>query len=694
MNDKLEQSESILVRSENLDRLLMLAGEVIVASSNIGLLYRRLQSLFDSKQPIDKDTVDDVKDLSISTSEISSSLHRLVQSIRTVSLRDLSFRTRRLARDLARKGGKRFQFRVTGESTVVDKTIAEKLFDPVAHQLRNAIDHGIEDVSTRVSHGKSEEGEVTLRMYNTEQDTCIEIEDDGQGINLEGLRQKAISAGLLRESDSYDNEIALEVMSTPGITTVERVTEISGRGVGMDVVKGAISKLDGTISFRTEKNKGTIFIFRVPLVSAVNIIDALVVESGGVMYAFPILSVVSTMFVAPEAINTTMGKGKTLKHLNQLITLYNLDTLLTGRTRDHNTEKISVLVIEHKGTKIALAVDAFGAPQKLVIIPMNETLPIPALSGATILGGRRLGFIMHVPVLINMAQGRRLQQQREKIETKDSDASFSAEQGAESEAKEHVESRDLVLEKNEGETREFLQEIERLIPQLNEALFALESSPASEEHMNSAFRLFHTIKGNFMIISLPKGGTTIHSVESVLDSARSRHINITPDVMDLLMDGASYIEEAVRLSIDGRWEDNVRKDILDKSKQLLASDRPVDEKSDENVDSAEVILSHEAAYRAIIYRKRKTPCYRCYLEFNPGPQPAFLLACLIYRRFCDIGDVLGTIPTLSGIEKSAAGGPMKLLFASDIAREIIEETLNRLLRQHYGVDVLELTRIE
>ncbi len=698
-----EHTESMLVRSENLDKLLALAGEVIVASSNLGLVYKNLQALYNNHDAVDDEALDSMKDLSGSTSEISSSLHRLVQSIRTVDLKNLSLRTKRLVRDMARKTGKRLRLEVEGEDTVVDKSVAEQLFDPIAHQLRNAVDHGIEDVATRARTGKPEEGTVTLRMYNTEQETFVEIEDDGAGIDLEALRQKAIKAGKITSGEPFSEEDALETMCMPGVTTVKAVTEVSGRGVGMDVVRNHITNLNGIISFKTEQDKGTTFVFRMPLVSAVNIVDALVVEAGEILYAFPIMSVVTTMCVPTEAIDTTLGRGKMLKHLGHLLPLHDLSELLTGAPVSQDNGNIAAIVIEHKGTKIALVINEFLAPQKLVIIPIDDALPIPEFSGATVMGGRRLGYIMNVPALISLAQGKRVSEKDEaeaEQDTRESSFGFAQdvaerqpEVAADKATQEDEAGQEPIGQEDTGESGEFLIETERLIPLLNEALFALESDVSNDEHMNKAFRLFHTIKGNFMMIGLPQGGATIHSVESVLDRARSNGLEITPEVVDLLMDGASYIEEVVRARAAGAWKDQPRTDILDKSKQLLSTEHKV-ETSAPDVASEDVSLSHEAAYRAIIYRKRRTPCYRCYVEFHPGSQPALLIACMIYRRFCDLGDVLGTVPALADIEKGMMEGKLKLFLASDIDPELLEETIDGLLREHYGAYVIELTRFE
>jgi len=202
MSQTAKHSESMLVRGEDLDQLLLLAGGVIIASSNQGLVHKSLQSTFDKSSAVEEETLDASKDLAASTSLLSSDLHQLVQSIRTVNLKDMGFRARRLVRDLSRKTGKLINFEVIGEETTIDKAIVDKLYDPVSHQLRNAVDHGIEDNRTRIRNGKPKEGRIILHAYNTEQETVIEIKDDGAGIPMDALRRKGIEEGVLSEGDA------------------------------------------------------------------------------------------------------------------------------------------------------------------------------------------------------------------------------------------------------------------------------------------------------------------------------------------------------------------------------------------------------------------------------------------------------------------------------------------------------------
>jgi len=706
MAEQHTKSENMLVKLQNLDDLLTLAGEVIITSSNLDLTYKNLQQLYIKHQPVGRDTVDSAKDLASTSAILSSNLHHLVQAIRTVDLRDLSFRTRRLVRDIARKTGKRVSFDIEGEETTVDKTIVEKLYDPISHQLRNAIDHGIEDSLTRSRLGKPEEGRIVLRAYNSENETFIEIEDDGAGVDLDALRKTAIAKGLIKPDQPFTEDDALEVMCTAGVSTTTQVSEVSGRGVGMDVVRDQVTGMGGIVSFRTEPGRGSSFTFRVPLVSAVNILDALVVRSGRYFFAFPISNVVTNMSVPRGEIHTTLQKGEMVKYLDHLLPLHSLNYLLEKTEMDESGDTVAALVVDHKGISVALKISEFFSPQKLVIIPFNGALAVNGLSGTTILGGRKLGFIVDVPSLIDRAMGRRGMRTSKKTaeaaagklppptrETAGAPETATADKKTVPTPEAGGGGEELRPEDQAAATQEFIVEIEKLLPALNEALFALESEPENADHLNKAFRSYHTIKGNFIMIGLAKGGATVHSVESVLDRVRGKKVEMAPEVMDILMDGVAYIEEVVRESKAGRWKDEASAAILEQCAKILPDQKP-EAKAAIDVASGEIRFSHEASYRAIQYKKRQTPGYMCYLEFDPGQQPPFLVASLIYKRFTEVGDVLGTIPSLVDIERGYIEGKMKVLFASDMEAGKLENALVGILTKHYGVQVIRFSRFD
>ena len=500
----------------------------------------------------------------------------------------------------------------------------------------------------------------------------------------------------------FTQEDALNVMFEAGVSTAETVSQVSGRGVGMDVVRDRIFEMGGSVSFRTKPGEGTLFTFRVPLISAVNIVDALVVRSGKHMFAFPVSSVVTTMSVPPGEIHTAVEKGAMVMHLGNLLPLHDLNNVLDGTKVEYEGENASVLVIEHKGETVAFRISEFFSPQKLVIIPFNGAFNLEGVSGTTILGGRRLGLIIDVPALVDRATGRLHGMGRAKTGANGGIGKTAEKKDDKIEKPETVEiAKKAPVEKDaedadEEDTaavREFIMEVEKLLPSLNESLFALESDLGNREVMNKAFRLLHTIKGNFIMMGLPKAGETVHSVESVLDRARSRKMDVVPEIMDVLMDSASFIEEVVRKSLSGEWKDSTSPEIMEASARLLPEQR-TEQRIAADVASEEVKVSHESLYRMNLYRKSKTPFYRCYIEFDPGNQPPFLVACLMYKRFYDVGDVLGSVPPLVDIENGNIKDKFKILFATTADPDKLEKSIVSLLTNHYGAKMIKLNRFE
>ncbi len=697
-----KQAENMLVRSEDLDQLLTLAGEVIIMSSNQGILSKGLQNLVDQKRPVDIETLTIAKDLAGATAMLSAELHHLVQAIRTVNLKDLGFRFRRLVRNTSRTTGKPIAFEIIGDETSIDKAIVEKLYDPIAHQLRNAIDHGIEDMQVRERLGKPKEGKVTLNIFNTEQETFIEISDDGAGLDMESLRRKGIEKGLVRPEDPFSEDVALRVMCSPGMSTAKAVSEISGRGVGMDVVKNHIDALGGSVSFVTEPGKGTTFTFRIPLLSAVNIVDALVVRAGRCIYAFPIANVVASMTVSYDRLRTPMDEGDMVEYLGDFLAVYDLNHLINKRparkvARDH--DMLHLLIVEHKTYRIALAVSEFMAPQKLVIIPFHEKFSVEGLVGSTILGARQLGFIVDVPSLIDLAMERTDrsagQDQARTPESLQQElaSSISEQEDAKTETTGMEQPTESALTaEEEGMAQAFVGELEKLCQELNQAVFALEANPEDADSLNAAFRLFHTIKGNLIMMGLPLGGDTVHSVESILDCVRGGEHKMSEEIMDIVMEGVSYVEDLTQKVKNQTWQDHASEDILNRSRAILP-ETTFDQEAVEDVASGEIVLSAEAVYRALDYRRKRRHFYRLYVEFDADPQPSFLVACLIYRRVSEAGDILGTLPTISDVEKGMMGGKMKFLFVSDHEHAVLLEAFQHLFREHYGATGVDLTSI-
>ncbi|MDL2260346.1 chemotaxis protein CheW, partial [Deltaproteobacteria bacterium OttesenSCG-928-K17] len=353
--------DRMAVKISHLDKLLGLTGEIIITASNISILQRHLST---SSSGIDKNSMDLVKNAALTANRISSDLHHLVMDIRMVPIKDTFLRFRRLVRDIAKKKGRQVNFEIVGEDTLVDKTVAEKLYEPLAHQIRNAIDHGLEDPLERQHNGKDPTGQLTLTAYKKEGFTYVSVTDDGRGLDENRIRQVAVEKGFLAgpAAAALGREECWSLIMLPGFSTNVEATEISGRGVGMDVVKSTVEALGGEIVIETVPNRGTVFTYKIPQLSAVNITDALIIRAGESYCAVPIGNVVATQAFDQAEIITTMETTESIKYLGAIIPLYDLRGLLSGSPLSEWPDSIPVIIIDSKNGRIALKVSEFIRP--------------------------------------------------------------------------------------------------------------------------------------------------------------------------------------------------------------------------------------------------------------------------------------------------------------------------------------------
>ncbi|MBF0529751.1 MAG: chemotaxis protein CheW, partial [Deltaproteobacteria bacterium] len=385
--------DRMAVKISHLDRLLGLTGEIIITASNISILQRHLRT---TSQHLDKDSMEMIKNAAITANRISSDLHHLVMDIRLVPIKETFLRYRRLVRDLAKKKGRQINFELVGEDTLVDKTVTERLYEPLAHQIRNAIDHGLEDPLERKHQGKNPTGQLTLTAYKKEGFSYVSVSDDGRGLNEERIKQAAVEKGILTPAQAANltSQDCYALIMQPGFSTASEATEISGRGVGMDVVKNTVEELGGEVIIETTLGQGSTFTFKIPQLSAVNIVDALIIRAAEDFYAVPIGNVVATQAVPAEEIHTAMEKAECIIYLGTIIPIHDLRHLLTGRRLEESLTMVPVIIIEAKNGRIALKVSEFIRPQKLVLIPLPEIFSVKGVSGTTILGGNQLGLVL------------------------------------------------------------------------------------------------------------------------------------------------------------------------------------------------------------------------------------------------------------------------------------------------------------
>lgn len=378
----------VKVDTVKLDSLIDLVGELVIAESMV-LQDPQLQTL----------ATDSLARNLSQLRRITSELQRTAMSLRMVPIRATFQKMHRLVRDLATRQGKQVQLVLSGEDTELDRNIVEALHDPLVHMIRNAVDHGIEPPEVRQAAGKPPTGTVHLRAFHQGGNIVIQIEDNGRGINKDKLIQKAKAKGLLKPDATLSDTEAYELIFAPGFSTAEQVTEISGRGVGMDVVRKNIEKLRGKIDIESRPGHGTTFTIYLPLTLA--IIDGLIVSVGDERYIIPTLAVRESFRPRPEMLATVQGRGEMINVRGRLTPLVRLHALFQQPTRCiHPTEGI-VVVVESGPQTRCLLVDALLGKQEVVIKSLGTTVrENPALAGGAVLGDGRVGLILNVDALV------------------------------------------------------------------------------------------------------------------------------------------------------------------------------------------------------------------------------------------------------------------------------------------------------
>jgi len=381
--------ESVRVDAHRLDRLVDLIGELVIAESMVSQ-SGELRSLTHG-----------VLGKSISQlDKITRELQQIGMSLRMVPVRPLFQKMARLARDLSRKLAKPVEFTTSGEEIEIDKAIVNCVTDALVHILRNALDHGIEpDAGARLRAGKAEAGRLELRAAHREGAIVIEVEDDGAGLDRDAILAKGIEKGLVRKGETLSDEEVFRLIFLPGFSTAKVITELSGRGVGLDVVRTSVEALRGRIEVHSRRGSGTTFRIRLPLTLA--IIDGMVIRAGRERFIVPTLSI--TRLVRPEASqrSTTMERGEMLTIQDDVIPLFRLRKLLDVTAAAGNPESEVVVVAEDAGRRVGLLADEVLGQQQIVIKSLGLNLEgVVGISGGVILPDGQVGLILDVAALL------------------------------------------------------------------------------------------------------------------------------------------------------------------------------------------------------------------------------------------------------------------------------------------------------
>ncbi|GIP36832.1 chemotaxis protein CheA [Paenibacillus sp. J31TS4] len=381
------QNRSIRVDIEKLDTLMNLFSELLIDRVRLEQLAREVRH---------SDLTDTVEHMS----RVSSDLQNLVLKLRMVQVDTVFNRFPRMVRDIAKNLGKKIDFVITGADTELDRTLIDEIGDPLVHLLRNALDHGVETPDKRAAAGKPETGTIQLRAYHSGNHVFIEIEDDGNGIHREKVLKTALNKGIItkEQADKMSDAEAAMLLFASGFSTAEQISDISGRGVGLDVVKTKIESLGGHVTVQTKQGVGTIFSVQLPL--TMSIIAAMLISVGGEKYAIPLSSIVETAIVKPEAIRTVHGNAM-LDYRGSVIPVLSLREVLEIPGEAPKSKNGIELLVIRKGDKLAaVLVDGFIGQQEIVLKSLGAYLTnLFAISGATILGDGQVALILDTNAL-------------------------------------------------------------------------------------------------------------------------------------------------------------------------------------------------------------------------------------------------------------------------------------------------------
>jgi len=388
-------SGSIRVSIEKIDGLLNTVGEIVIAQSMLSQLAERIDG-------------QEGEALASGLAQLGTYIRALQEDVMRVRMLPVSFvfsRFPRLVRDLSQRLGKRIQLVVTGDQTELDKTILEKIGDPLVHLVRNCIDHGIESPAERAAAGKPEEGVIHLNAYHKGGAIVLEVGDDGRGLARDRLLAKARSRGLVDEEASLTDAQVHELIFLPGFSTAEQTTDLSGRGVGMDVVRRNIKELGGSIELASQPGRGTRFTIKLPLTLA--IVDGQLVSVGGEIYVVPLVAIVESLQLRPGQSNSVAGECDVLRFRGEYLPILRLHEVFGVEPGSVDLHDGLIMVVEGEGRRVGLFVDALLAQQQVVIKSMETHYgAIEGVGGATILGDGAVSLILDIPALIRMAATR------------------------------------------------------------------------------------------------------------------------------------------------------------------------------------------------------------------------------------------------------------------------------------------------
>lgn len=383
-------NETVRVDRRRLDELINQIGELVIG---VSMVEREVIAVNHGNE----------SSAMMQLGKIVRDLQELSLSLRMVPIGATFQKMARVVHDISRKLGKQIDFVTEGDDTELDKSVVDKIGDPLIHMVRNAADHGIELPEVRVAAGKSPSGRVTLRAFQQGGNIFIELTDDGRGLNRQAILSKAVERGIIAHGETLSDNDICNLIFQPGFSTAKEITDISGRGVGMDVVRRNVEELQGSVQVRSTEGEGSTMTVRLPLTLA--ILDGLLIQVRSEVYVIPLLSVVESISLEPSEIRMLVSAGEVIMLRGEIIPVISLCSLLQGEPASDNQKRLLVIV-EDQGRRLALIVDELLGQQQVVIKNLEANFrKVPGVAGATILGDGCVALILDICGIAMLQEG-------------------------------------------------------------------------------------------------------------------------------------------------------------------------------------------------------------------------------------------------------------------------------------------------
>lgn len=681
--------KTLRVKQELVNQLLNIVGDVVSHSMEVDLLEKAIRG--GGGDAVDTTLVKSLKDISVASKKTSDELVKAIMEIRMEPLGNVFSRFHSMVRSIAHDQGKKIDFQVFGDETLADKTVAEKMADPLVHILRNSVDHGIEPYEERVDKGKSEMGRITLTAKSDEENVHIYIKDDGRGLDTDKIRKKAVAMGLISEDKaaSLSPQDVHSFIFHPGFSTAEKVTDISGRGVGMDVVRRNVSELKAEIKIDSKLNEGTTIHIQIPLFRLVDIIDAMVLTVDTRYFGLPVKNVLRVVSFPKDKVHF-FKERPFVNQADEMIPLYKIDEILEDVfDSDWLTgfdENVNFVVIGMGTTRIGLIFENVLNVQR-VVIKKAEGISgkVKEVTGLAGIGKGKMANIINPEYLI----AKHLMKEKG-VDIEEDSFDESAEVAAEEESEAYVEDslggdKQKIIDVLDAEDLvsmdDIMADVQEHMMNITGDLKALEEEPGRELY-DRLFRGFHSIKGAFGALKLTMLVNVTSEGEDLLHMLRESRIDIDETLIDLMFKLADVLSVAVEDLRNGYFPD-VPVDELHEEftiyKEEVAPDLGIVGGGAENLEVSRETPFNLSFIEHLNLQKAVSSggqVYEIYIRVSPDVIMQSVRAVILMTSMYHNGTIIATIPSAGFIEQSDDYKAVKILYHTDIEVGKIKEMLS------------------